>query len=325
MNLQFKSSISRRGFVSGAAAVAASTMFPSFVIGQAAGKPNSKFNGVQIGTITYSFRSMPGTAEDILGYVLKCGISSIELMGEPVEQYAGAPSSGRGGRGRRGRELTEEEHQAIEKQREEVLQWRTTASMDKFAELRRMYNDSGVNIHIVKFGNIGDANMPDEEIEYYFKVAKAMGANSITREISDEAAKRLGPIADKYEVMIGFHNHTQIKPDTFSGDELSYGKYLGINLDVGHYVAGTNESPIPFMQKHHERIVSLHLKDRHKDNGDNVPWGEGDTPLVEILQLMKKEGWTFPGDVEMEYNVSDGSDAVKEVAKCVEYCKKALA
>src|SRR3954467_14024373 len=61
-------------------------------------KPNSVFNGVQIGTITYSYRNMPDqSAEAVLKYVLDSGISAIELMGGPVESFAGAPPSGRGG------------------------------------------------------------------------------------------------------------------------------------------------------------------------------------------------------------------------------------
>jgi hypothetical protein len=44
-----------------------------------------------------------------------------------------------------------------------------------------------------------------------------------------------------------------------------------------------------------------------------------------VLQLMKKEKWTFPAKVELEYKIPEGSDAVKEVAKCVQYCREALA
>ena len=61
-----------------------------------AAKPNSRFNGVQIGAITYSFRALPGTADDILKYCLELGISSIELMGDVAETYAGAPAAARG-------------------------------------------------------------------------------------------------------------------------------------------------------------------------------------------------------------------------------------
>jgi sugar phosphate isomerase/epimerase len=314
--------MSRRELLGSAAAMAALATVPSGVLA-GAGKPNSKFNGVQIGAITYSFRSLPSTAEDILKYVVQCGISSIELMGEPAEQFAGIPAGPRGG-GRRG-QMTDEQRQAMQKGREAQLQWRQSVSMDKYRALRKLYNDAGVNIHIVKFGSIGDGNMTDGEIDYYFKVAKALGAIGITRELSEEAAKRLGPIADQHKIMIGFHNHTQMTPTTYEGPILSYGKYLGLNFDVGHYLAGTSQSPIPIIEKYHDRILSLHLKDRGPNNGPNMPFGQGSTPLKEILQLVRKNKWIFPADIELEYPIPQGSDAVAETTKCVQFCEAALA
>jgi sugar phosphate isomerase/epimerase len=176
----------------------------------------------------------------------------------------------------------------------------------------------------VKFGNIGDAKMSDEQIETYFQAAKALGAKGITREISLDAAKRLGPIADKHQIMIGFHNHTQLTPTLYDGDILSYGKYLAINLDIGHYMAGTSQSAIPLIEKHHARILSLHLKDRKKANGPNMPFGQGDTAVAEVLRYVKKNKFPFPADIELEYKIPADSDAVKEVTNCVQFCKKAL-
>jgi sugar phosphate isomerase/epimerase len=327
MNKEGKLTISRRGFMGGAAAITASTIMSRYALSSAAGmgmsRPNSNFNGVQIGAITYSFRSMPGSAEDILRYTVRCGLSSVELMGDVAERFTGMP---RGAGRRRGRgRMTEEQREAWRKAQEDQLKWRLSVSMDKYRALRKMYNDAGVKIHIVKFGNIGNDNMTDGEIEYYFNVAKALGAKGITRELSEEAAKRLGPIADEHKIMIGFHNHTQLKPTTYDGPILSYGKYLGINLDIGHYVAGTNESPIPLIRKHHDRILSLHIKDRKVNNGANMPFGEGDTPMALVLQLMKREGWKFPADIELEYRIPEGSDAVAEVTKCVQFCRESLA
>lgn len=286
--------LSRRTFIGGAAALAASSMMPNRALAAVA-KPDSNFNGVQIGVITYSYRSMPGSAENLLKYVTQCGISSVELMGGPAEQFAKAAAGG------------------------------DKPSMDGFKALRKLYNDAGVNIHIVKFGNIGSGGMSNEQIEYYFQAAKALGAKGITRELSASAAKRLGPIADEHKIMIGFHNHTQLTPTTYDGDILSYGKYLGINLDIGHYVAGTNQPPIPLIEKHRDRILSLHIKDRKENNGPNMPFGEGDTNVALVLQYMKKNKLTFPADIELEYRVPQGSDAVKEVTKCVQFCKEALA
>ena len=122
------------------------------------------------------------------------------------------------------------------------------------------------------------------------------------------------------------HNHTGNYPVMDKMDPiLECGRYIGFNFDVGHYFAGTKGlSPIPVIEKYHDRIVSLHLKDRTAEGG-NLPWGQGKTPIKEILQLMRKEKWTFPADIELEYKIPQGSDSVAEVAKCVQYCKEALA
>ena len=267
--------------------------------------PKSCFNGIQIGVITYSYRSLPCTAEAMLKHVTQCGINSIELMGNTIEQFAGIPSG----------------DDADEKS---VLAWRTSVSMEPFEALRKLFNDAGVTIHIAKFGDIGNPGMPDEQIEYYFRAAKALGAKGITRELSEEAAERLGPMADRHEVMIGFHNHTQITPTTYDGPILSYGKYLAINLDIGHYVAGTNCSPIPIIETFADRILSIHLKDRKVNNGPNMPFGQGDTPVALTLQYLKQNKMPFPADIELEYEIPENSDAVQEVAKCVGFCKQAL-
>ena len=295
--------LSRRHFLGGAAAMAASTVFPRRLSAAADARPDSKFDGVQIGAITYSFRSMPGSAENLLEYAVKCGLSSLELMGGPAEQFARTATGGA---------------------ETPLAEWRATALMDGFETLREMYNEAGVNIHIVKFGDIGNPGMPDEQIEYYFRVAKALGAVGITREISEQAAERLGPMADKHEIFVGFHNHAQITPTTYDGPILSHGKYLAINLDIGHYVAGTNEPALPQIEKHRDRILSVHLKDRKKDNGPNMPFGEGDTDIVDVLRYMKEHEMTFPADIELEYPIPEGSDAVEEVKRCVEFCRDAL-
>lgn len=270
------------------------------------GTPNSCFNGIQIGVITYSYRSLDCSAEALLQHILKSGISSIELMGSTIEQFAGIPT---------GDAATPAA----------ILEWRTSVSMAPFETLRKMYNDAGVNIHIAKFGDIGNPGMSDAQIEYYFRAANALGAKGITRELSEEAAEKVGPMADEHEIMIGFHNHTQITPTTYEGPMLSHGKYLAVNLDIGHYVAGTNCSPIPMIEKYADRILSIHLKDRKVNNGPNMPFGQGDTPVALTLQYLKRSGFTFPADIELEYPVPEGSDAVQEVARCVRFCEEALA
>ena len=306
----------RREFLGRAAILAASAMMPVRSLQAAAaalGKPNSVFNGVRIGCITYSYRSQFSSAEDILKALVQDGISEVELMGPAIQAYAGI--SGGGAKPGKGAP-------APAAAPEKLTDGQREAQLAKCRELRKMYNDAGVNIHIHKtpFGK------SDEEIEFNFQIAKALGCIGITTERNDALAEKLAPFADKHKIWVGFHNHTNNYPALDKMDPiLSFGKYIGFNLDVGHYFAGSKGlSPIPVLEKYHDRIVSLHLKDRTADGG-NVPWGQGQTPIKEILQLMKKEKWTFPAEIELEYQIPEGSDAVAEVAKCVQYCKEALA
>ncbi|MBM4042014.1 MAG: sugar phosphate isomerase/epimerase [Planctomycetes bacterium] len=293
--------LTRRGFMGGAAALAAGAMLPGRGLGAEtpAGKPNSVFNGVRIGVITYSYRGTNvNTAEETLKALIQNGLSEVELMGGPIMGYIRAGLKG---------------NASADAARE--------AQLAKAQELRKMYNDAGVNIHIHKIG----FGKSDEEIEFSFLVAKALGCTGITLERSDAMAKRLAPFADKHKVWVAFHNHTGNLPVMDKDDPiLEHGEYIGYNFDVGHYVAGAKKSPIPVIEKYHKRMVSLHLKDRTAAGG-NLPWGQGETPLKEVLQLMRKEKWTFPADIELEYKVPQGSDPVTEVGKCVQFCKEALA
>jgi len=292
-------------------------------------KPDSNFKGVQIGVISYSWRGMTaGEAEDILSYCLESGISSIELMGDVAERYAGIPPSPP--RPERGVEITEEEKAAFDKKvqemKEKQREWRLSVSMDKFIELRKMYNDSGVNIPIVKFA---PANWSDEEIDYAFNAAKAMGAGGITNEIGHEACMRLGKFAEKHNMYAIYHNHAQPGDPGFNFEEfLEYSPSNMLNLDVGHYFGATGKHPNEIIEKLHDRIFSIHLKDKTGKDSEpantNMAWGEGETPLADVLNLIKENKWPIYCDIELEYPVPDDSDAVKETTICVDYCREIL-
>ena len=322
--------LSRRQFIGRtAAAVTGFAMASKTVLGAPAiirnlGKPNSKFNGVQIGAITYSFRSLPGNAEQILKYCVDCNISAIELMGPTGEAFAGAPHTNTepmaSGGGRP--QLSDDERAARSKA---IAGWRSSVSMDKFEQLKKMYKDAGVSIYAWKPGALSENNS-DAEIEYALRSAKALGASHVTVEIPKDAAhsKRLGLLANKHKIAVAYHGHLQ-QTITSWDEAISQAKYNGMNCDVGHYVAAGFD-PIPLLESKNEHIYSMHLKDRKSkaNGGANMPWGQGDTPIVQILQLMRKNKYKFPATVELEYDIPEGSDALKETAKCVEYCRKAL-
>jgi sugar phosphate isomerase/epimerase len=253
---------------------------------------------------------MPGSAEQLLQYCIQCNINAIELMGEPAEAYAGIPQRASG------------EDRAVYMKK--VADWRESASMDKFNELRKMFNDAGIKIYAWK-PNALNAKNTDAEIDYAFKAGKALGVTHVTVELpaDDAQTKRLGDIAAKHKIYVGYHAHLQATP-TLWDTALSQSEYNAINLDIGHYTAGTSSSPVPFILKNHARIMSMHMKDRKYHDGPNQPWGQGDTPIAEVLQLLKKNKYKFPATIEFEYDVPAGSDAVKEVIKCREFAAKAL-
>ena len=300
-----------------------------------------KQKGIQVGAITYSFRSLPGSAEDILKYCLQSGISSIELMGDPAEAFAGSPAGLMPPMGPRpggtppsgapaaGTPPTDF-RKMMEERNQKAKPWRETVGMEKFEELRKMYNKAGVTIYAYKPNALNESSS-DKEIDYAMTAARALGATSVTVELPANAAhsKRLGEFATKHKVYVGYHAHTQAT-DTAWDQALAQSPYNSMNLDCGHYIAAggnnTKESLLALIVAKHDRITSMHLKDRKKkeNGGTNVPWGTGDTPIVEILQLMKKNKYTFPASIELEYEIPEGSDAVKEVSKCVAYARQAL-
>lgn len=352
------------------ASVPAVALFENPLFAQA--RPNSLINGVQIGTITYSFRSMPDqSAEGTLMNTVASGISAIELMGGPVTDYARVrtgftpPAAAGGGRGRRGGEppaltaswngvpcapvdpgvdpVTGNEPlmpgrgggrggaptpEAIANAEAE-RKWRLGLSMDIFKDLRKMYNDAGVSIYAVKDVRQGS----DEDLEYTFAVAEALGANHITLELPDgptagATLKRLGDWGVRKKIHVAYHTHAQGSMTAFDeAFRISPGNTA--NVDLGHMVAGGNRggTPMDFLNKFHGRISSFHLKDRTlpRNCALNLPWGTGETPIREILQLVSRNRWTFPATVELEYDIPEGSDAVKEVATCVDYCRRMLA
>jgi sugar phosphate isomerase/epimerase len=276
---------------------------------------------VQIGiNAPYSFKNTISSGDEVLNAMLQLGLSAVELRSQPVEGFLGVPANltpGRGGAGRipanvdlsrlvdpatlaretggrRGSRapLTPEQEAAERERLENLRKWRLSVSMDKVKAFRKKYEDAGVLIEIVKFDGID--SMADDEVDYCFEMAKTLGAKAISCEIPLSRTKRLGAFGDKHKMMIGYHGHADVKsPEAFGRPEswetaMSYSKYNGINLDIGHFIAGNGFSPADYIKKHHDRITHIHLKDRKLNNGPNVPWGQGDTPVKEILQLMQK-------------------------------------
>jgi sugar phosphate isomerase/epimerase len=332
-NFLYQSSLASLGLVfMGKNALAANSFFLA--------KPNSKIKGVQIGAITYSFRSMPGSAEQLIQYCKEAGISAIELMGDPAEAYAGSPAGvmppmnygpAAANDPAKPKMSREEFMKSMEERNAKARAWRETASMDKFVELRKMFNEAGITIYAYKPDAALGVKSTDAEIDYAMRAAKALGATSVNVELPTNAdhSKRLGEFGLKHKVYVGYHAHLQAT-DTAWDLALSQSPYNAMNLDCGHYIAAgganTTASLLALIEAKHDRITSMHIKDRkNKVNGSkNMPWGEGDTPLKDVLTLLKTKKYKIPASIELEYDIPAGSDAVKETKKCFEYAKAIL-
>jgi sugar phosphate isomerase/epimerase len=277
--------------------------------------------GVRIGVQSYSFRELPRPAGgDATAAIVKAmtetGLSECELWAPQVEPVGVA--GGAAGRGAA--------PEARQRARESVRRWRTETSLDHFRGIRKQFESAGLSIHAYNYSP--DASYTDEEIDRGFEMAKALGAELITSSTTLAVAKRIAPLAEKHRMVVSMHNHSRTDdPNEFATPEsfaaaLRMSKYFKINLDIGHFTAA-NYDPVAYLREHHADITNLHIKDRKKNQGDNTVWGQGDTPIVPVLQLLKRERWPVRAYVEYEHRGQAGP--VAEVRTCVEYVKQALA
>ena len=298
----------------------------------------SKIGGVTIGAITYSFRAITDPLEILKAYTT-IGLGEMELMSNHAEALAGIPRGGGGGGGGRrgGTPPTPEQIAARDAAAKAVKDWRASATEATFKPVRQKITDAGIDLRLLCYNMRDNRTNPDgsvspgtqdDEIEYAFMMAKWLGVEAMSTSTQVSMAKRIAPFADKHKMMVGFHGHANTtdknevaSPETFDA-VMAASKYHGANLDIGHYTEAGYD-PVAFIQKHHARITNTHLKDKKKAErgGTNGPWGTGDTPIKEVLKLVQKNKYTFPNNIEFEY---DG-DPVTEVTKCLQLCKEMLA
>lgn len=258
-------------------------------------KINSKIHGVMIGAQTYSFRDRDLDA--CIAGMREVGLGYAELYQGHVQPKDAAA----------------------------LPAWRKTPPLDELRGVRRKFDDAGIELCAFNYSFRDD--WTDEEMARGFDIARALGVKYITSSSNVSTAKRLSPLAEKNQIYVGFHNHSNMKANEFARpsdfEEALRGnsKYLGINLDIGHFVAAGFD-PVTFIEEHHDRIITIHLKDRKRDQGPGTPFGEGDTNIKGVLEVLKTKHYPIPGMIEYEYA---GGDTIVEMKKCFAYCKNALA
>jgi hypothetical protein len=271
--------ITRRKFIgTTAAAAAALTVVPVCysIAGCKRNKPNSKVGGVQLGCTTYSYRSMPHKVDDVIQYLLLAGINAIELR-LVAEEDLGIPQMPARPRGPMSDEEKAEFAKANEAAREEQRKWRLSLPMERYENMRKKFNSAGIKVNIAKFA---PSSWSDEEIDYAYSAAKALGSIGITDEYSDAAIQRLGKFAEKHKSLAMYHTHQQPAEPGFSFDTIfKYSPANYLNLDAGHYFGATGLHPNEIIIKYHDKMRSIHIKDKTGPKstppGANMPFGKG--------------------------------------------------
>jgi sugar phosphate isomerase/epimerase len=192
-------------------------------------------------------------------------------------------------------------------------------------QIRRKFSDAGIRIYALNYSF--RKNHTDEEVLHGMEMAKTLGTKYITASSTVDQAARLNDLAGKAGVFVAMHNHDHTEnPNEYATPE-SFAKAMEghpnirLNLDIGHFTAA-NYDPVDYLTKHHDKIVTLHIKDRKKNHGPNMPFGQGDTQIKEVLVLLRDKKWQIPAMIEYEYK---GADTVEEVRKSYEFMKQALA
>ena len=262
-------------------------------------KVNSVVRGVTIGAQSYSFRDRPLDAA--MQAYLTVGLSECELFQGHVEP--------------------------AHLSREALRKWRLTVPLSHFHEVRRKFDKAGVELYAYNYSF--RKGFSHEEMDRGFQMARALGVKYITASSNVSVAHQVDLLAQKYKIKVGFHGHDNTKdPDEFS-TAASFERalkgaspYLGINLDIGHFTAA-NQDAVSFLRQYHQKMVTLHIKDRKRNHGANLPFGQGDTPIVAVLRLLRDNHWKIPANIEYEYG-KPGMDTIAEMKKCYAYCRKAL-
>ena len=270
----------------------------------AAQKPDSRVAGVRIGAQSYSFRDYG--IDMVVEALTACGLAYCELWSSHVELRENL----------RGMEALAP--------REARRKWRLEVPLSYFTDIRKKFEAAGITITAYNLSFARD--WTDAEIARGFEMARALGTNVITASTQVSLAPRLDAVAQKAGITVGYHNHSTIgddevaTPDDFAAAMKGRSNRIAMNLDIGHFTAA-NFDALDYLDKHQARIVSLHIKDRRRKQGPNVPFGEGDTPIVAVLQRLRDRKWDIPAQLEYEYN---GTDPIAEVRRSFEYCRQAL-
>jgi len=291
-------------------------------IGSAQPARSSTIAGIQFGLETFSFHDLPPAGDPrliptIVRNMQELGLDECEIMSGHVEPWASYAT---------GWWVQSRRAPGFQKVRDDARHWRLSVPLDYYANIRKQFEEAGLRMYLYNV-NFNET-FTDEERDRTFEAAKALGAAGFSSSTVLSEAKRLVPFAERHRMFVAMHNHNNlVDPDQFATPRsfeqaLGMSEYFKVTLDIGHFTAGNND-PVAFIREHHDRIVNIHVRDRKRDNGPNRPFGEGDTPIKEVLRLIRDN--QYPIRCYLEYEYGSFRFSLDEVKRCLDYCRQALA
>ena len=270
----------------------------------------SYISGVQFGLQPFCYHDLAMTPDNratLLQRLVQNGMGMVELHATWVEPRFDGPGV------------------SAQLAREKLRAWRVSAPASHYQAIKKEFDDAGITI-FTYYVNINDT-FTDAEINATFTGAELLGAKGCVGSYGLAISERLAPFPGKHGMFAGLHNHDNLSdPDAYN-TEASFLKGLAMSpnfkatLDVRHFTAANGDC-LGFLERHHDRMSSVHLGDRRKNNGRSTPFGEGDAPIIQILRMIRDNEWPIVALLEFEHGTL--RPEVEEVQLMFDYCKRAL-
>jgi hypothetical protein len=279
-----------------------------FAMGGFTAPPRRASSGVILGVQASSFHELPiEPGSDAVDRVIRamrlCDASDCELSASVVEPAAFGGHTRHAGH-------TAMSSMTPQMMRRELRKWRLRTPIAYFQSIRNRFDTAGIRVRAYHYSP--DSTFSDEELDRGFSTAAALNAEVLRTSMTPEMARRVAPLAEKHRMVValGGWERTHVPP------------LFKVHVDLRQFTAGAVD-PVAYIRDHHADITSVGLTDWRKDGGVAVQWGQGDSPIRQVLQLLEREGWPIRAYVEYQY--SGGGTAIDEVKRCLAYAKQALA
>jgi sugar phosphate isomerase/epimerase len=287
---------------------------------------DSTVAGVPVGVQTFSFRALDrrtdgdGDLADVMvNAVAEAGLAECELFAPHAEPRFGPPAP-------LGGVAPAALQPALARGREALRRWRLETSLEHFTGIKRKFERAGIRVYAYNL-SINDT-FTDAEIDRAFEMAQALGAEVLSSSSTLAVTRRVAPFAEQHRVTFAVHNGVRADDANAAATPLSLEQLVAmsprvrLNFDIGHYTA-INLDPAAFVRAHADVITHLHVKDRRRNNGEHVAWATGDTPIGEVLGVLK--GRRAPVRAMIEYEYPGTQAPVEEVRKCYDFIRRSLA